>query len=105
MPIASTLRALIAASAIATLSPVAAFAQSTAVMAVASTFTTMDPYDANDTLSQAACKSFYQGLYGFDKDMKIHPVLATGYEASTDAKVYTIHLRQGVKFQDGTDFN
>ncbi|WP_244795894.1 glutathione ABC transporter substrate-binding protein GsiB [Caballeronia grimmiae] len=82
-----------------------AYAQSTAVMAVASTFTTLDPYDANDTLSQAVSKSFYQGLFGFDKDMRIQNVLATSYEASPDAKVYTIHLRQGVKFHDGADFN
>lgn len=74
-------------------------------MAVDSTFTTLDPYDSNDTLSQAVSKSFYQGLFGFDKDMKLVNVLATGYEASPDAKVYTIRLRQGVKFQDGTDFN
>ncbi|WP_250535382.1 glutathione ABC transporter substrate-binding protein GsiB [Caballeronia sp. AZ10_KS36] len=92
-------------AAFAALGPVSAYAQSTAVMAVASTFTTLDPYDANDTLSQAVAKSFYQGLFGFDKDMKIQPVLATSYEASPDAKVYTIHLRQGVKFHDGTDFN
>ncbi|AET91523.1 extracellular solute-binding protein family [Burkholderia sp. YI23] len=102
------LRATLAASAFVTLTalaPAAAHAQSTAVMAVASTFTTMDPYDANDTLSQAVAKSFYQGLFGFDKDMKIQNVLATSYEASPDAKVYTIKLRQGVKFHDGTDFN
>jgi glutathione transport system substrate-binding protein len=40
-------------------------------VAVYSTFTTLDPYDANDTLSQAVAKSFYQGLFGFDKDMKL----------------------------------
>ncbi|WP_370652206.1 MULTISPECIES: glutathione ABC transporter substrate-binding protein GsiB [unclassified Caballeronia] len=101
------MRALLAASAcvFSALAAAPAFAQSTAVMAVASTFTTMNPYDANDTLSQAVAKSFYQGLFGFDKDMKIQPVLATSYEASPDAKVYTVKLRQGVKFQDGTDFN
>lgn len=103
------MRALIAASASAcvltTLTAMPAHAQTTAVMAVASTFTTLDPYDANDTLSQAVAKSFYQGLFGFDKDMKIVNVLATSYEASPDAKVYTIKLRTGVKFHDGTDFN
>jgi glutathione transport system substrate-binding protein len=88
-----------------TLAAAPASAETTAVMAVASTFTTLDPYDANDTLSQAVAKSFYQGLFGFDKDMKIVNVLATSYEASPDAKVYTIKLRSGVKFQDGTDFN
>ncbi|MEO8654548.1 MAG: glutathione ABC transporter substrate-binding protein GsiB, partial [Ramlibacter sp.] len=39
------------------------------VVAVQSNFTTTDPYDANDTLSQAVAKSFYEGLYGFDKDL------------------------------------
>ena len=82
-----------------------AWAAKDAVIAVASTFTTLDPYDANDTLSQAVAKSFYQGLFSFDKDMKLVNVLAESYEASSDGLTYTIKLRSGVKFQDGTDFN
>ena len=74
------------------------------VFAVASTFTTTDPYDANDTLSQAMAKSFYEGLYGFDKDMKMIPVLAESHDVSKDGLVYTFKLRRGVKFHDGTDF-
>ena len=81
-----------------------ALASKDVVFAVASTFTTTDPYDANDTLSQAMAKSFYEGLFGFDKDMKLIPVLAESYEASKDGLVYTIKLRKGVKFHDGTDF-
>ena len=75
------------------------------VVAVQSNFTTTDPYDANDTLSQAMAKSFYQGLYGFDKDMKMIPVLANSYTASKDGLVYTFKLKSGIKFHDGTDFN
>ncbi len=75
------------------------------VVAVASNFTTLDPYDANDTLSQAVAKSFYQGLFGLDKDMKLENVLADSYEVSKDGLTYTVKLRQGVKFQDGTEFN
>lgn len=41
-----------------------AWAAKDAVIAVASNFTSLDPYDANDTLSQAVAKSFYQGLFG-----------------------------------------
>src|SRR5437762_12995826 len=81
-----------------------AFAAKDVVFAVASTFTTTDPYDANDTLSQAMAKSFYEGLFGFDKDMKMIPVLAESYEVSKDALVYTIKLKKGIKFHDGTDF-
>ncbi|MCC8394220.1 glutathione ABC transporter substrate-binding protein GsiB [Paraburkholderia sp. MMS20-SJTR3] len=101
------LRALVSGGAVvfAMLAGNPAQAETTAVMAVASTFTTLDPYDANDTLSQAVAKSFYQGLFGFDKDMKLVNVLADSYDVSPDAKVYTFKLRHGVKFQDGTDFN
>jgi glutathione transport system substrate-binding protein len=34
-------------------------------------------------VSQAVAKSFYQGLFGFDKDMKLVPVLA---EATRSAR-------------------
>ena len=82
-----------------------AWAAKDVVVAVGSNFTTLDPYDANDTLSQAVAKSFYQGLFGLDKDMKVQNVLAESYQVSKDGLVYTLKLRQGVKFQDGTDFN
>ena len=82
-----------------------AFAAKDVVVAVGSNFTTLDPYDANDTLSQAVAKSFYQGLFGLDKDMKLKNVLAESYTVSDDGLIYTLKLRQGVKFQDGTDFN
>ncbi len=82
----------------------AAFATKDVTLAVASTFTTTDPYDANDTLSQAMAKSFYEGLYGFDKDMKLIPMLAESYDVSKDGLVYTVKLRKSVKFHDGTDF-
>src|SRR3977135_748543 len=75
------------------------------VFAVASTFTTTDPYDANDTLPQAMAKSFCEGVYGFDKAMKIVPVLAESYEVTKDGLTYTVKRRKGVKFHDGTDFN
>ena len=57
-----------------------------------------DPYDANDTLSQAVAKSFYQGLFGLDKEMKLQNVLAESYTVSADGLVYTIKLHSGVKF-------
>src|SRR3954451_8883867 len=92
------------AMAAAALAAAPAFAAKDVVFAVASTFTTTDPYDANDTLSQAMAKSFYEGLYGFDKDMKMIPVLAESYEVSKDGLVYTLKLKRGIKFHDGTDF-
>ncbi|HEY2862852.1 MAG TPA: glutathione ABC transporter substrate-binding protein GsiB [Casimicrobiaceae bacterium] len=101
-----SLSRLLAASVIALSALVAepSLASKDVVFAVASTFTTTDPYDANDTLSQAMAKSFYEGLYGFDKDMRMIPVLAESYKVSKDGLVYTVKLRKGIKFHDGTDF-
>lgn len=82
-----------------------AWAAKDVTIAVGSNFTSLDPYDANDTLSQAVAKSFYQGLFGFDKNMKLTNVLAESYTVSQDGLVYTIKLHPGVKFSDGTDFN
>jgi glutathione transport system substrate-binding protein len=96
---------LVAALALTSTLATPAFAAKDVIAAVSSTFTTMDPYDANDTLSQAVVKSFYQGLFGFDKDMKIVPVLAESYQASKDGLSYTVKLKKGIKFHDGTDFN
>ena len=42
-------------------------------VAVGSGFTTLDPYDATDMLSRAAAKSFYEGLFTFDENMKPVP--------------------------------
>src|SRR5438876_3261018 len=95
---------LVATMALGTIVAVPAFAAKDVVFAVASTFTTTDTYDANDTLSQAMAKTFYEGLYGIDKDMKMIPVLAESYEASNDGLTYTVKLKKGIKFHDGTDF-
>lgn len=75
------------------------------VMAVASTFTTTDPWDANDTLSMAMAKSFYEGLYTFNEKMELEPVLVESHTVSEDGLVYTFKLRKGIKFHDGTNFN
>ncbi|HEY6431967.1 MAG TPA: glutathione ABC transporter substrate-binding protein [Acetobacteraceae bacterium] len=66
---------------------------------------TLDPADANDTLSQSAARLMLEGLLSFDKDMKVIPQLAEKYEANDSATEFTFHLRQGIKFQDGTPFD
>ena len=93
-----------AALALGVLASPAALAAKDVTFAVANALETLDPYNTNSTLNQAAGKAYYEGLFEFDKDLKIQPLLATGYEVSPDGLVYTIKLRQGVKFHDGTDF-
>ncbi|MCA5930883.1 glutathione ABC transporter substrate-binding protein GsiB [Pectobacterium versatile] len=98
-------RWLVAAGLTATMATSPVWAAKDAVIAVGSTFTSLDPYDANDSLSQTVAKSFYQGLFGFDKDMKLVNVLADSYDASPDGLTYTVKLHPGVKFHDGSAFN
>lgn len=74
-------------------------------IAVAADFTTMDPYDTNDTLSYSVQKTMLQGLIGFDKDMKVVPVLAEEYSSNDEATEFTFKLRKGITFHDGTPFN
>ncbi|CAM4105387.1 glutathione ABC transporter substrate-binding protein GsiB [Bordetella tumbae] len=82
-----------------------AHASKDVTFAVSIALETLDPYNTNSTLNQAVGKAYYEGLFEFDKDLKIQKVLATDYSVSEDGLVYTFKLRPGVKFQDGTDFN
>ncbi|ATV46050.1 glutathione ABC transporter substrate-binding protein GsiB [Pectobacterium brasiliense] len=98
-------RWLVVAGVTAAMAASPVWAAKDAVIAVGSTFTSLDPYDANDSLSQTVAKSFYQGLFGFDKEMKLVNVLADSYDVSPDGLTYTVKLHPGVKFHDGTAFN
>lgn len=98
-----TAQALLALAAIAASGSV--LAAGNAVLAIHQAPETLDPYNTNTTLTTAVTKSFYEGLFGFDKDMKVQNVLAESYTVSKDGLVYTFTLRKGVKFHDGTDFN
>lgn len=75
------------------------------VAAVNVDFTTLDPMDTSDTLSGDVQRMLMDGLFGFDREMNVIPMLATGYEANDDATEYTFTLRQGIKFSDGTPWN
>ena len=72
---------------------------------VPTNLTGLDPADVNDTLSQSACKLMLQGLYGFDKDMGLVPLLAESYTANDGATEFTFKLRTGIAFHDGTAFD
>jgi peptide/nickel transport system substrate-binding protein len=44
-------------------------------------------------------------LFRMDTNERLVPVLAESWDIAPDGKSITFHLRKGVKFQDGTDFN
>lgn len=67
----------------------------------------VDPAYFDDGESAVVSCNIHEGLYQYGaKDAKVAPCLATELpQISADGLVYTIKLREGVKFHDGTDFN
>ncbi|MCL2632678.1 MAG: ABC transporter substrate-binding protein [Coriobacteriia bacterium] len=67
----------------------------------------LDPAYFDDGESAKPAGNIFEGLYQYgDKDTSVLPCLATDLPSiSDDGTVYTIKLREGVKFHDGTDFN
>lgn len=66
----------------------------------------LDPALVDDGESAKVMSNIYEGLLKYNKDTtKVEPSLAKSWDVSSDGLTYTFHLQQGVKFQDGTDFN
>lgn len=66
----------------------------------------LDPAYETDGNSFMICDNVYDQLVLYaDESTDIVPGLATDWEVSEDGKVYTFHLREGVKFHDGTPMN
>jgi len=66
----------------------------------------LDPGDVTDGESIQRMDNIFEGLVEYKKgSTEIKPALATSWETSADGKEITFHLRKGVKFHDGTDFN
>ena len=61
----------------------------------------LDPTLATTYTGRVVFAGLCDKLFDIDEHLHIVPQLATGYEWS-DPKTLVIHLRQGVKFQDGT---
>ncbi|MBE3597832.1 MAG: hypothetical protein IMX02_03205 [Limnochordaceae bacterium] len=47
----------------------------------------------------------FDNLVAFDEQLHVVPSLATGWSVSADGRTWTFHLRKGVKFHDGTEFD
>ena len=66
---------------------------------------TLNPQEQTTSLPINMCELIYDTLFYQTPDAKLEPRLATKYEVSQDGLTYTIHLRKGVKFSDGTPFD
>jgi peptide/nickel transport system substrate-binding protein len=92
-----------------TLTPPAAHAQSGQAGANVFRFAndgdvnSMDPYARNETFLLTFLGNVYEPLVRRDRELKVEPALAVRWE-QPDATTWRFHLRQGVRFQDGTAF-
>ena len=66
---------------------------------------TMDPAALIGTDSVYHIRAVYEPLVDRSNAMLPIPVLAQSWESNADATEWTFHLRQGVKFHDGSDFD
>lgn len=66
--------------------------------------TTLDVAQLSDYNSSRTAMGMYEGLVRFaDGSTDIEPSIAESWDISDDGLTYTFHLREGVKFHDGTD--
>lgn len=66
---------------------------------------TMDPHAVNSTPVLGFLNNVYEGLVRRGRDMAIEPALATRWEPIGDGAGWRFHLRQGVRFHDGSEFD
>lgn len=62
---------------------------------------TLDPALAQDATSAEYIVEIFSGLVTINPDLEIVPDIAESWEVSEDKKVYTLYLRDDVKFHDG----
>ncbi len=73
--------------------------------AVPWSFDTLDPSAGTDIEMTVLVNAYETLTYTPEYDTKTAlPLLATDWESNEDGTVWTFHLREGVKFHDGTDF-
>ncbi|MGV8935590.1 MAG: ABC transporter substrate-binding protein [Allorhizobium sp.] len=65
---------------------------------------TLDPHAVSNTLIFAVLANVYEPLVRRGADLALEPALATEWKQLDDTS-WEFTLRQGVKFQDGSDFN
>ncbi|MBT2514740.1 ABC transporter substrate-binding protein [Arthrobacter sp. ISL-30] len=65
---------------------------------------TLDPGTALTANASLVVKTIYDPLAVTDNNFQVQPALATSWEVNSDATQWTIHLREGVKWHDGSDF-
>jgi peptide/nickel transport system substrate-binding protein len=72
-------------------------------VAIAANPPSLDPQSINSNIVGEIGIHIYEPLFAMDENYEPQPVLAESYTVSEDGLVYTIKLRQGVKFHNGQE--
>jgi ABC-type transport system substrate-binding protein len=67
--------------------------------------TQLDPAMVQDGDTIDVLQQVFEGLVAWDESNKAVPNLAESWEISPDGKVYTFHIKKGVKFHNGREVN
>lgn len=62
----------------------------------------LDPHRSTAFITRVVLGSVVEGLYTLDEQYQPIPELAVGHEVSDDQLTYTINLREGITFHDGS---
>lgn len=63
---------------------------------------TLDTTQTTDKVTFTVAQHIFEGLYRLDEDSNEVPGLAESVDISEDGTTYTFHLRDGIKWSDGT---
>ena len=64
---------------------------------------TLDTMSTSSSATSGVTNMVMETLVAFGEDFDIVPMLAESWELSDEDKTYTFHLREGIKFHDGSD--
>lgn len=79
-----------------------AFAEETLRLRMNGDINTMDPIATTNFTIRNAAYLMYDTLFSMDSNYEAQPQMAEGYTLSDDGLTYTITLRDGLKFHDGS---
>lgn len=82
-----------------------ALAQSQLVIVSGTDAVTLDAHHITDSPSATVAEHIVETLLELTPDGNIVPKLAESYDVSPDGRVWTLRLRRGITFHDGTPFN
>lgn len=78
-------------------------APTTVTAAITAQWTSLSPYTSNSQTLALLYNSLYDVMVAYDSENNIIPMLAESWFVSDDGLVYTVKIREGVKWHDGVE--